>query len=172
MEKVVHRLDLVMPKKNGHAGGAIPPPERQRVGEDSLKLLFEIVAEHWGRAGGNPERWRGLRVFGAGGTPNLGMPTRACGGVYCWGRHGGMADDPEGSRGFSDDMDRFYVDYFQRSRWRAEGKDRHWLVRSRKNMERLVLPKRREGRFYPRHVKIKMSGSLRSPVLNRKRGLN
>ena len=85
MEKVVDRLDLVMPKKNGHAGvvskGAIPPA-RQRVGEDPLKILFEIVAEHWGRAGGSEERWRGLRVFGADGTTNGGIPASAGGGAH------------------------------------------------------------------------------------------
>lgn len=174
MEKVVHRLDLVMPKKNGHAGvvskGAIPPA-RQRVGEDPLKILFKIVAEHWGRAGGSEERWRGLRVFGADGTtlrvpdspenrktfelPKTGRQTsgypqvRAAvlmdlrsrqwldfnfgafsvgEGTVAWPM---IQKVPDGSVTI---LDRFYVDYFQWNRLRAEGKDRHWLVRSRKNM--------------------------------------
>lgn len=71
MIEVVHRLDLVMPKKNGHAGviskGAIPPA-RERVGEDSLKALFQIMAKHWGHQENATRRWRGLRVLGVDGT--------------------------------------------------------------------------------------------------------
>ncbi len=198
MEKVVHWLDLVMPKKNGHAGvvskGAIPPA-RQRVGEDPLKILFEIVAEHWGRAGGSEERWRGLRVFGADGTtlrvsdspenratfelPKTGRQTagypqvRAAVLMDLRSRHWldfnfGAFSVGEGTVAWPmiqkvpeesvTIMDRFYVDYFQWSRLRAEGRDRHWLVRSRKNMVYEVVKRLGRGDIlmevaYPRALR-------------------
>ena len=71
MVDVVHRLDLVLPDKDGRPGTVAKsaiPPARARVGVDPLKELFRTTAEHWGLKSAEQYRWRGLLMLGADGS--------------------------------------------------------------------------------------------------------
>ena len=71
MVDVVHRLDLVLPEKDGTPGtvtkGAIPQA-RERVGVDPLRDLFQTTAQHWALESAERYRWRGLMVLGGDGS--------------------------------------------------------------------------------------------------------
>jgi len=71
MVEVAHRLDLVLPGRDGTLDpitkGAIPQA-RERVGVEPMKILFETTARHWAWADAQKDRWRGLRVLGADGS--------------------------------------------------------------------------------------------------------
>jgi hypothetical protein len=71
--EVVHHLDLVLPgiaAPNGRqtaTSGAIVQA-RDRLGEESLRTLFTLSAEHWAGESASKHRWRELLVFGADGS--------------------------------------------------------------------------------------------------------
>jgi hypothetical protein len=71
IQEVVHRLDLVLPDKEGHrrqvAKGAIPPA-RERLGEEPLRALFGRTARQWGQESAAHFGWKGLHLFGGDGS--------------------------------------------------------------------------------------------------------
>ena len=180
MVEVVHRLDLVLPGRDGRVEpitkGAIPQA-RERIGVEPLKRLFEITARHWAWSDADQERWRGLMVLGADGStlrvsdsPENRKAFRLP--PQCRGRSAGypqvrvavlmalrsrvwmdfdFADNRTGEGPITwpliqrvpeksvTILDGYYGNYAQLQELRLNGKDRHWLLRAKKNARRRLV---------------------------------
>lgn len=67
--EVAESLDIALP---GRRGPTVAPSAvsqaRTRLGEEPMKWLFEICAQHWAHASADKYRWNGLALYGVDGT--------------------------------------------------------------------------------------------------------
>lgn len=199
--EVVHRLNLVLPDKNGNrqsiTKGGITAA-RNRVGSGPLEELFQMTARHWALESADRYRWRELMVLGADGT-TLRVPDSAenretfhlpghnparRSSAYPQIRVAGLmvlrshvlldfdfCDCKTGEGPLTKPliervpdqsltiMDRNFIDYPMLCRLRANGQQRHWLVRGKKSLKWTVL--RQLGR-QDQLVEIKLSPKARA----------
>jgi hypothetical protein len=65
IERIVDMLDLALPDQDDTvvAKSAVTQA-RQRLGDEPLKYLFDMTANHWARRSADAHRWRGLSLYG------------------------------------------------------------------------------------------------------------